>query len=77
MSTAPPARIRNPLLARPEGMGLFEFVAVSSLRAAQLMRGCSPRVARSHTTARTAQIEVSEGKVTPLVSAEPTALPSA
>jgi hypothetical protein len=56
-------------------MGLFEFVAVSSLRAAQLMRGCSPRVARSHTTARTAQFEVSEGKVTPLANADPPALP--
>jgi DNA-directed RNA polymerase subunit K/omega len=49
-------------------MGSFEFVAVASLRAAQLMRGCVPRVTDDHTTAITAQLEVAEGKVTPSVN---------
>ena len=47
-------------------MGSFEFVAVASLRVAQLMRGCTPRVNASHSTAMTAQLEVAEGKVTPI-----------
>jgi DNA-directed RNA polymerase subunit K/omega len=41
----------------------FEFVRVASLRAAQLMRGCSPRVAPSHKSILTAQMEVVAGKV--------------
>jgi DNA-directed RNA polymerase subunit K/omega len=52
------------MIRRPDGMGTFEFVAIASLRAAQLMAGCVPRVAEKHTTAVTAQLEVSEGKVT-------------
>ena len=50
--------IRPPLL-----MGAFEFVAVAALRAAQLARGCRPRVGGDHTTAVFAQREVAEGKV--------------
>lgn len=42
----------------------FEFVRVASLRAAQLMRGCQPRVTPSHKSILTAQLEVSAGKVT-------------
>ena len=41
----------------------FEFVRVASLRAAQLMRGCSPRVTPSHKSILTAQMEVVAGKV--------------
>ena len=41
----------------------FEFVRVSALRAAQLMRGCSPRVPPSHRSILTAQLEVVAGKV--------------
>ena len=48
-------------------MGSFEFVALASLRAAQLMRGCAPRVPENHTIAITAQLEVAEGKVPPIV----------
>lgn len=46
-----------------ETIGRFEFARLSSLRAAQLMRGCHPLVpARGkHTT--TAQREVASGKV--------------
>jgi hypothetical protein len=45
-------------------MGWFEFVALSALRAAQLARGCRPRVDGDHSTAVLAQREVAEGKVT-------------
>jgi DNA-directed RNA polymerase subunit K/omega len=44
-------------------MGAFEFVAVAALRAAQLARGCRPRVDGDHTKAVLAQREVAEGKV--------------
>jgi DNA-directed RNA polymerase subunit K/omega len=51
------------VVSRPDGSNAFEFVVVSALRAAQLMRGCVPRVAIAckHTT--TAQLEVAAGKV--------------
>jgi DNA-directed RNA polymerase subunit K/omega len=45
-------------------MGTFEFVRIASLRAAQLSRGCRPRVEGDHTVAVFAQMEVAEGKVT-------------
>ena len=48
---------------RPPGMGALEFVAIAALRAAQLTRGCLPRVDGDHTTAVLAQREVAEGKV--------------
>jgi DNA-directed RNA polymerase subunit K/omega len=57
----------------------FEFVRVAALRAAQLMRGCAPRVTPSHKSILTAQLEVSAGKVraeirangTPTAAVEP------
>lgn len=57
------------MIRRPDGMGSFEFVALASLRAAQLMRGCTPRVAELHTTAITALLEVAEGKVSAVAEA--------
>jgi DNA-directed RNA polymerase subunit K/omega len=36
----------------------FEFVAMASARARQLLRGCTPRVASPHKPARTAVREV-------------------
>ena len=53
----------------PAGMNAFEFSVLSGLRAAQLHRGCTPRVERCAKVAVTAQLEVAEGKVlrTPLV----------
>jgi len=48
----------------PQEMGNFEFVAIAALRAAQLTRGCRPRVDGVHTTAVLAQREVAEGRVT-------------
>jgi hypothetical protein len=47
----------------PLNVNAFEFVVVSGLRAAQLMRGCIPRVPAAHTVIETAQLEVATGKV--------------
>jgi DNA-directed RNA polymerase subunit K/omega len=54
------------MIQRPPGMGAFQFVVLSTLRAAQLIRGCRPRVDGGHKAIITAQFEVAEGKVTPL-----------
>ena len=51
------------MVRRPDGMNRFEFVVLSALRAAQLQRGCLPRVEQSLKKAVTAQQEVAEGKV--------------
>ena len=69
--TAPPIpMVRDRLAFRGETMihrrsdaNAFEFVRLSALRAAQLMRGCTPRVAVAHKAVVTAQREVAEGKV--------------
>ena len=50
------------ILRSPE-MGAFEFVAVATLRAAQLSRGCRARVDGDHSISVLAQREVAEGKV--------------
>lgn len=54
------------MVKRPDGMNAFEFAVLAGLRAAQLHRGCTPRVAQSHKVAVTAQHEIAEGKVLPL-----------
>ena len=51
------------MVHRPVHVSAFEFVVVSSLRAAQLMRGCSPRVPAGDKRIVTAQREVAEGWV--------------
>ena len=51
------------MVRRPDGMNTFEFVVLSALRAAQLQRGCTPRVEQSPKKAVTAQHEVAAGKV--------------
>jgi DNA-directed RNA polymerase subunit K/omega len=55
------------VIQRPVGSNAFEFVIVSALRAAQLMRGCIPRVEGSHKLTTMAQMEVASGKVARLV----------
>ena len=50
-------------MQRPSGIGAFQFVILSSLRAVQLQRGCTPRIEGVHKHTVTAQLEVSEGKV--------------
>ena len=47
----------------PVGMNVFEFSVLSGLRAAQLARGCRPRVVPSLKVTVTAQREVAEGLV--------------
>lgn len=51
------------MIKRPDGMNVFEFAVLSSLRAAQLSRGCTPRLAPSIRHSVTAQREVAEGLV--------------
>ena len=64
---------------RPADIGKFQFVVLSSLRAAQLLRGCLPRVDGGHKRTVTAQMEISSGMVkqdfTPLAVAVTEAIP--
>jgi hypothetical protein len=57
------------MIPRPPGMGAFHFVVLATLRTAQLMRGCRPRVDGDHKAAVLAQCEVAQGKVTPISGA--------
>jgi DNA-directed RNA polymerase subunit K/omega len=52
-----------PVIQPPPGVGAFQFVVLANLRAAQLIRGCRPRVEGAHKAIVIAQIEVAEGKV--------------
>ena len=62
------------MIRRPAGSNPFEFAVVSGLRAAQLMRGCIPRVARStEKVITTAQMEVAAGLVARIPLADPPA----
>jgi hypothetical protein len=49
-------------------MGAFQFVVIAALRAAQLVRGCTPRIDGIHKASITAQFEVALGKVTQICS---------
>jgi len=51
------------VIQRPDGLGVFEFAVLASLRASQLCRGCQPRVDGDHSVAVTAQMEVAGGIV--------------
>jgi DNA-directed RNA polymerase subunit K/omega len=51
------------MIHRPSQTNPFEFVILSALRAAQLMRGCVPRVVAAEKPVITAQREVADGKV--------------
>jgi len=64
------------MVRRPPGVGAFEFTALAALRAAQLQRGCEPRVAPAAKLAITAQQEVADGKVARVaVPSQPTEAP--
>ena len=52
------------MIQRPPGVGAFQFVVLATLRAAQLMRGCRPKVDGLHKATVIAQLEVSAGIVT-------------
>ena len=62
------------MVRRPVEMNAYEFVIVSALRAAQLMRGCTPRIDSDHKTIMTAQLEVAAGKVGKLEPVPPVVL---
>lgn len=65
------------MVSRPHDMNPFEFVVLSALRAAQLQRGCTPRVEQSVKHAVTAQHEVAERRVLAVpVAGAPVAVPS-
>jgi len=51
------------VIHRPAGVGAFQFVVLATLRAAQLVRGCTPKIDSHHKATVTAQVEVAEGKV--------------
>ena len=52
------------MIKRPDAIGRFEFAVLSSLRAAQLSRGCVPLVdVGTHKKITTAQQEVARYKV--------------
>jgi DNA-directed RNA polymerase subunit K/omega len=59
---APPDR-KADVIHRPASCNAFEFVTLSSLRAAQLMQGSTPRVAIGIKPTVTAQREVAAGKI--------------
>ena len=68
------------MIQRPPGVGVFQFVILAALRAAQLTRGCRPRLEGIHKNTVMAQLEVSEGMVmelfvTPGVAGAPVAIP--
>lgn len=48
------------VIQRPAEFSVFEFVILSGLRAAQLIRGCTPRIEGSHKVIMTAQMEVAQ-----------------
>jgi DNA-directed RNA polymerase subunit K/omega len=56
------------MIRRPSDVGRFQFVVLATLRAAQLMRGCRPRVEGVHKATVLAQLEVSQSKVTPVIT---------
>ncbi len=51
------------MVRRPDGVNAFEFCVVAGLRAAQLQRGCTPRVLPCEKIAVTAQHEVAARRV--------------
>jgi DNA-directed RNA polymerase subunit K/omega len=51
------------MIRRPNDISTFELAVLSGVRAAQLYRGCSPRVEPSGKIAITAQQEIAERKV--------------
>jgi DNA-directed RNA polymerase subunit K/omega len=61
------------MVKRPAGMNAFEFSVLSGLRAAQLSRGCTPRVERAAKLAVTAQHEIAAGKIVRSPTPDPAA----
>jgi DNA-directed RNA polymerase subunit K/omega len=53
----------RPVVQRPSRFNAIEFAVLSGLRAAQLARGCTPRVICAEKVTVTAQMEIAEGKI--------------
>ena len=51
------------MVTRPAHMNAYEFVAISAVRAKQLLAGCIPRLEGDHGAATMAQMEVAAGRV--------------
>jgi len=51
------------MVQRPSTWNAFEFAVLAGLRAAQLARGCTPRVIGAEKVTVTAQMEVAAGKI--------------
>lgn len=51
------------MVARPAKVNAYEFIAVSALRAQQLLAGCTPRLPGEHAATVMAQMEVAAGCV--------------
>jgi DNA-directed RNA polymerase subunit K/omega len=51
------------MVKRPDDANAFEFVVLSALRAAQLQRGCTPRIVSDRKLVVVAQLEVAAGLV--------------
>jgi DNA-directed RNA polymerase subunit K/omega len=53
----------TPKATRSMHWNAYEFVVVSSWRAHQLMRGCTPRLGGDHKATTMARMEVAAGKI--------------
>jgi DNA-directed RNA polymerase subunit K/omega len=62
------------MIHRPTAISAFEFVVLSGLRAAQLMRGCTPRIEGVHKRTVIAQMEVASGQVVRALRDDPAPL---
>lgn len=71
-SARPPLQLNkgHRMVQRPSELNAFEFVILAGLRAAQLARGCTPRVPRAEKVTVTAQMEVAEGEIERVLSPE-------
>ena len=62
---------RGNMVNRPPEMNPFEFIAMATLRTAQLIRGCVPRVPSGHKFTTTAQLEIIAGQILKLPQPPP------
>ena len=63
------------MVSRPVHLNPYEFVAVSALRAKQLLAGCTPRIEGDHSPATMAQMEVAAGFIARAEGTTPEQLP--
>jgi len=61
------------VITRPVHLNAYEFVVVASLRAQQLLAGCTPRLTGDHSPAMMAQMEVAGGLVKNVSDGKPAA----